>query len=211
MTTEEKIIKGYVEFELLNGRPPHSVFELAKKIKLDESVFYESFTNLDKVRQAVLTGLLNQTLSVMDADPQYLGFSSREKLLALFFTLFEQFKAQRSYLLVKYSNLLKMPQSMQDWKPFLEGLDARIDAILGEGKETEEIKDRPVIGAHFSKGYKLIFNYLFRVWVNDDSVDFSNTDAAIEKTVNLSFDMMGSTPLDSLLDFGKFAMKTKFF
>ena len=31
MTAEEKIIKGYIEFELLNGRAPHSVFELTKK------------------------------------------------------------------------------------------------------------------------------------------------------------------------------------
>ena len=211
MTTEEKIIKGYIEFELLNGRAPHSAFELAKKVKIEESVFYQSFTNLDKVRQAIPLNLLKQTLSVMDADPQYAGFSAREKLLALYFTLFEQFLTQRSYLLMKYNNLLKATKTMQDWKPFMDELDTRVDNILNEGKETEEIKDRPIIGSHFSKGYKLAFTYLFRVWLNDDSVEFANTDAAIEKTVNLSFDMLGTTPLDSLLDFGKFAMKTKFF
>lgn len=211
MTTEEKIIKGYIEFELLIGRPPHSVFELAKKVKVEENVFYQSFTSLDKVRQEIPLDLLRKTLSVMDADPQYNSFSAREKLLALFFTLFEQFQPQRSYLLMKYNNLLKAPKTMQDWKPFMEQLDTRIDSILSEGKDTEEIKDRPVIGAHFSKGYKLVFMYLFRVWMNDDSVEFSNTDAAIEKTVNLSFDMLGTTPLDSLVDFGKFAFKTKFF
>lgn len=211
MTTEEKILKGYVEFELLNGRAPHSVFELSKKLKIEESIFYQSYTNLEQVRQAVLVNLLKQTYGVMDADPQYLSFSAREKLLALFFTMFEQFKSQRSYLLMKYSNLMKTPQTMQDWKLFMEEMDTRIDGILGEAKDSDEIKDRPVIGAHFSKGYKFVFSYLFRVWVNDDSVEFSNTDAAIEKTVNLTFDMMGTTPLDSLLDFGKFAMKTKFF
>ncbi len=211
MTTEEKIIKGYIEFELLNGRPPHSAFELAKKIKIEESVFYQSFTSLEKVQQAIPLSLLRQTLAVMDADPQYDAFSAREKLLALFFTMFEQFQTQRSYLLMKYNNLLKAPKTMHDWKLFMNELDVRIDSILGEGKETEEIKDRPVIGAHFSKGYKVIFFYLFRVWMNDDSVEFANTDAAIEKSVNLSFDMLGTTPLDSLVDFGKFAFKTKFF
>lgn len=211
MTTEEKIIKGYIEFELLNGRPPHSEFELAKKLKIEESVFYQSYTSLDKVRQAIPLNLLKKTFSVLDADPQYDAFSAREKLLALFFTMFEQFKTQRSYLLLKYSNLMKAPKTMHDWKLFNEELDSRIEGIINEGKETEEIKDRPVIGSHFHKGYKLMFSYLFRVWVNDDSVDFANTDAAIEKSVNLSFDVLGSTPLDSLFDFGKFAMKTKFF
>lgn len=211
MTTEEKITKGYIEFELLNGRAPHSVFELTKKLKMEESVFYQSFTNLDKVKQAILTGLLRKTFAVMDSDPQYNGFTAREKLLALYFTMFEQFQTQRSYLLLKYNNLRDTPKTIKDWNPFMDELDARIDSILGEGKESEEIKERPFIGAHFSKGYKLIFAYIFRVWLNDDSVDFANTDAAIEKSVNLSFDMLGATPLDSLFDFGKFAVKTKFF
>lgn len=211
MTTEEKITKGYIEFELLNGRAPHSVFELTKKLKIEESVFYQSFTNLDKVKQAILTGLLRKTFAVMDSDPQYNGFTAREKLLALYFTMFEQFQTQRSYLLLKYNNLRDTPKTIKDWSPFMDELDARIDSILGEGKESEEIKERPFIGAHFSKGYKLIFAYIFRVWLNDDSVDFANTDAAIEKSVNLSFDMLGATPLDSLFDFGKFAVKTKFF
>lgn len=211
MTTEEKITKGYIEFELLNGRAPHSVFELTKKLKMEESVFYQSFTNLDKVKQAILTGLLRKTFAVMDSDPQYNGFTAREKLLALYFTMFEQFQTQRSYLLLKYNNLRDTPKTIKDWSPFMDELDARIDSILGEGKESEEIKERPFIGAHFSKGYKLIFAYIFRVWLNDDSVDFANTDAAIEKSVNLSFDMLGATPLDSLFDFGKFAVKTKFF
>jgi hypothetical protein len=49
------------------------------------------------------------------------------------------------------------------------------------------------------------------VWLNDDSDEFSNTDAAIEKSVNLSIDMLEKNTLDSLIDFGKFALKTKIF
>jgi hypothetical protein len=90
-------------------------------------------------------------------------------------------------------------------------LNARIESILVEAKQNEEIKDRPYIGEHYAKGYKLVFTYLFRVWLKDDSEGFSTTDAAIEKSVNLSFDMLGVSPLDSLIDFGKFALKTKVF
>jgi hypothetical protein len=211
MTAEEKIIKGYIEFELLNGRAPHSVFELTKKIKMEETVFYQSFGNLEQVQQSIPLNLLKKTLSIMDEDPQYGNFSAREKLLALYFTLFEQFQTQRSYLLLKYNDLRKAPQTMKDWKLFFEEMETRVENILSDGKISDEIKDRPIIGNHFAKGFKLVFTYLFRVWMNDDSVEFANTDAAIEKTVNLSVDMLGTSPLDSMLDFGKFALKTKIF
>jgi hypothetical protein len=211
MTTEEKITKGYIEFELLNGRAPHSVFELTKKIKIEESIFYQSFGNLEQVQQSIPLNLLKKTLAIMDEDPQYGSFSAREKLLSLYFTLFEQFQTQRSYLLLKYNDLRKAPQTMKDWKLFFEEMETRVENILSDGKISDEIKDRPIIGNHFAKGFKVVFTYLFRVWMNDDSVEFSNTDAAIEKTVNLSVDMLGTSPLDSMLDFGKFALKTKIF
>jgi hypothetical protein len=211
MTTEEKITKGYIEFELLNGRAPHSVFELTKKIKIEETVFYQSFGNLEQVQQSIPLNLLKKTLSIMDEDPQYGSFSAREKLLALYFTLFEQFQIQRSYLLLKYNDLKKAPLTMKDWKLFFEEMETSVENILSDGKISDEIKERPIIGNHFAKGFKLVFTYLFRVWMNDDSVEFANTDAAIEKTVNLSVDMLGTSPIDSILDFGKFALKTKIF
>jgi AcrR family transcriptional regulator len=211
MAAAEIITKGYVEFELLNGRSPYSVFELTKKLEISEEEFYAHFSSLTQVRQAVLTHLIGQTLQIMDADPNYDTFSAREKLLSLFFTLFEQFKTQRSYLLVKYADLKLAPQSRKDFDQFMEQLNARVETILLEAKAQDEIKDRAYVGKHYAKGYKLVFTYLFRVWINDESAEFSTTDAAIEKSVNLSFDVMGESPLDSLLDFGKFAWKTKVF
>jgi len=211
MVSREKIIKGYIEFELLNGRAPNSVFELTKKLKIEEPAFYEVFNSLGQVQKEIVTSFIDHTLVLLDADPEYESFSSREKLLAVFFTLFEQLRAQRSYLLSKYSELKKAPEASKDWKTFLELLTARIDAIIAEARTSEEIKDRPYIADHYGKGYKLVFAYLFRVWIKDESTGFSTTDAAIEKTINASFDMLGSNPLDSLLDFGKFAFKTKVF
>ncbi len=211
MPTKEKIIKSYVEFELLNGRAPHSVFELTKKLKMEEKEFYQNFSNLDKIKQGVLEQIVDNTLDALDRDGQYDEFSAREKMLALFFTTFEQMQTQRSYLLLKYKDMMDAPKSTADWKPFMTKFDKRINEILEEAKSTEEIKDRPLIGSQFSKGFGVVFIYVFRVWVNDESIEFANTDAAIEKAVNVSLDMLAASPLDSLIDFGKFVLKTKAF
>ncbi|MEJ6582542.1 MAG: TetR family transcriptional regulator C-terminal domain-containing protein [Crocinitomicaceae bacterium] len=209
MSTSEKITAGYIEFELLNGRAPHSVLELTKKIKISESTFYKSFANFDKLRQAIPLQAIEKTLARLDEDENYEEFSAREKLLSLYFTLFEELLNNRSYYLFKYSNVKDVKYGFSDWSLFMGKINGRIENILNEAKLSEEIKDRPYIGEHYAKGYKLVFTYLFRVWLKDDSDGFSTTDAAIEKSVNLSFDMLGVSPLDSLIDFGKFAMKTK--
>ena len=43
--------------------------------------------------------------------------------------------------------------------------------------------------------------------MNDDSPAFEKTDAAIEKSVNTAFDVFDNTPLESIIDLGKFLWK----
>jgi hypothetical protein len=46
--------------------------------------------------------------------------------------------------------------------------------------------------------------FLLRFWAKDTSNEFERTDAAIEKAVNLSFDVLGKNLVDSTFDFVKF-------
>jgi hypothetical protein len=209
MATKAKITKAYMEFELMEGRAPHSVFELCKKIKIEEEAFYKLFSSLTSVQEEILAEFLTRTQEIVDKDLEYPNYNAREKTLAIFFTLFAQFEKSRSYFLAKYSSLKDAPKQFKEWDAFMNTLDYQLECILQEAKQSSEVIDRPYIGAHYSKGFKLVFTYVFRVWINDTSEGFTTTDAAIEKSVNLSFDMLGTSPLDSLIDFGKFAFKTK--
>lgn len=209
MKKKETIIKKYIEFELIKGREPNSVFELCKEYKANEADFYVHFNSFQQLRKVILEGLINETLQTLDADSDYESFHAKEKMLALFFTLFEVFKTQRSFLLHRYNDKQNWKTFKSDFDLFLLQFNARATQIIQEAKEEETVKERPLIGNHYSKGFQLVFSYLFRVWVNDESADFETTDAAIEKSVNLSFELLGTSPLDSILDFGKFALKTK--
>jgi hypothetical protein len=211
MTSKEKIVQGFIEFQLLNGRKPHSVFELTKKLKIEESVFYKSFTSIESLEQFIPYNDLERTFERVDADTDYPDFSAREKILTLYFTLFEELLKNRSYYLATYKDFRGSTNQFKHWQKFMDHLNIRIEEILQVATSKEEVKNRPYISEHYSKGFKLVFTYVFRVWLKDESTDFSTTDAAIEKSVNLSFDLMGESPLDSLIDFGKFAFKTKMF
>ena len=54
---------------------------------------------------------------------------------------------------------------------------------------------------------ELLFTLKF--WIEDTSLAFEKTDIFIEKSVNTSFDLMDTTPIKSLIDFGKFMWQEK--
>ena len=55
---------------------------------------------------------------------------------------------------------------------------------------------------------KLLF--LLKFWMDDSSPSFEKTDMAIEKSVQTVFELFDNTPLDSVIDFGKFLWNEKF-
>jgi len=48
-----------------------------------------------------------------------------------------------------------------------------------------------------------------KFWLEDSSPAFEKTDLYIEKSIKATFELMNITPLDSLIDFGKFIFKEK--
>jgi len=66
-----------------------------------------------------------------------------------------------------------------------------------------------VIGNKYGEGLWIQALFVLQFWTKDESIGFEKTDAAIEKAVNVSFDLMGKSPIDSVLDFAKFLYQNK--
>jgi hypothetical protein len=81
--------------------------------------------------------------------------------------------------------------------------------IILEGKETEQIADRAFISDRYEDALWLETLFIFQYWLKDTSPSFEKTDVAVEKSVNLAFDLMGKSAVDSLLDFAKFLYQSK--
>ena len=54
------------------------------------------------------------------------------------------------------------------------------------------------------------FLFILKFWVEDTSIGFEKTDIMIEKSVKATFDILDTTPLESLFDLGKFVWKERF-
>ena len=94
-------------------------------------------------------------------------------------------------------------------KEFKEKFKDFASDIIMEGKETQEIANRPVISDRYDEALWIQVLFVLKYWLDDNSPRFEKTDAAIEKSVNLAFDLMGKSALDSFLDFAKFLYQNK--
>lgn len=210
MDLGSKIIDGYIEYVLENGSEPASVFKFAKGLKIKEEVFYEYFTSFEGIKKAVWERIFDKTKEDLESQEVYPTYTAREKLLGFFFTWVEHLKKHRSYLLAVYTDKATMSVQMSsEWKGFKEKFKDFVNDIILEGKETEEIASRPYISDKYDEAIWLQVMFVFRYWLKDTSPGFEKTDAAIEKSVNLAFDLMGKSAVDSFVDFAKFLFQSR--
>ena len=204
------ILEGFVNHVLEHGAEPKSVFKFAKDLKMKEEEFYTHFTSFEAIKSAIWVSIFDSTLEQIEAQEVFKEYSVREKFLSFLFTWIEELKKNRSYLLSLYQDKTKSFKSLpSDTKEFKEKFKDFAGEIILEGKETQEIANRPLISDRYDEALWLQVAFVFRYWLDDRSPRFEKTDAAIEKSVNLAFDLMGKSALDSFLDFAKFLYQNK--
>jgi hypothetical protein len=202
-----KIRDAYIDYLLEHGKEPASVYQFMKMLKMKEGVFYDYYNSFSAIEKDVWKSYFDETLSRIRSESVYNEYTVREKLLAFYYTWIEVLKDNRSY--VTYS-VNRMERKGFRWKnaDFLHAFRSAfldfVNDLIAEGKETEEIVDRPLIGSRYDDGLWQQLIFVLKFWVNDDSLGFERTDAAIEKAVNLSFDLMSRSALDTAFDFARF-------
>lgn len=205
-----KIISAYIEHVCEHGKEPVSIYKFAKELKLKEEEFYNYFTSFEAIKSAVWSKLFEDTIQNLESQEVYKTYSAREKLLGFLFTWIEELKKNRSYILSLYAHHRDMKSLLPaEVKGFRSKFKDFANEIILEGKETEEIANRPVVSDRYDEALWLQVWFVFQFWLKDTSPGFEKTDAAIEKSVNLAFDLMGKSALDTFIDFAKFLYQNK--
>lgn len=205
-----EILAGFQQYVLENGQVPSSIYKFTETLNMSEEDFYRYFTSFEAVKSGVWIELFDHTLNNLYAQEIFPSYSSREKMLAFFFTWVEELKKNRSYLLALYERLAGPHQSPpSEVRDFREKYKEFASQVLAEGKETEEIAKRPFVENKYDDVLWVQLWFIFRFWIRDSSVSFEKTDVSIEKSVHLAFDLMGKSSLDSIADFVKFLYQNK--
>jgi AcrR family transcriptional regulator len=202
--SSDKIAADYRDFLITEGKQPASVYKFCKDHGFKETEFYQYFASFEALERSIWKGYIDQTCSRMENDNDYLGFTAREKILTFYFSLAELLKSDRSFA-VHQLRLWKNPATVPVFlKGFKESFREWINSVLNEGKTTGEVAKRPFLDERYDRLFWMHFMFILQFWVHDESSGFEKTDEAIEKSVNLAFDLIGKGVLDSALDFGKF-------
>lgn len=201
--SKEEIKKQFMLYIQENGMLPVSVMAFTKELKASEKDFFDHFNSFGAVERAIWKDWMEEVISTLESDKAYESYSVREKLLAFFFTWLEVLKSNRSYVLMKWENLDKKDMNPDFLVSLKESFRMYVDDLLLEGRDTKEVADRPFSNQYF-KGFWVHFLFVTHYWIKDDSIEYEQTDAVIEKSVHFAFDLVGKGPLDSFLDLAKF-------
>jgi hypothetical protein len=207
--SEEKIKAAYIEAVLTNGSRPVSVYKFCMDLGIKEEEFYNLFGSFDGLENYIWKGFIDKTISRLRADKAYLSFITREKILAFYFTLVEELKANRSFVIFQLENSRKFELVPEYIKGFKEKFEDHFESVLNAAKGNGEVATRPVIDKRYPQLFWLHLGFILLFWKQDNSAGFENTDAAIEKSVNLAFDLIGKGAVDSAIDFAKFLYQNK--
>jgi len=198
------IQQSYREHLLTEGAAPASVYIFCKKRGLKEAEFYQHFGSFESIEKSIWNGYIDTVRKQLTADSDYEKFTVREKILSFYFSLAEVLKGDRSFVLLQlkgWKNPAMLPSFL---KGFHGSFEEWVTGVIAEGKSSGEIAKRPYIDERYQHLFWLHLMFILQFWSHDDSADFNKTDAAIEKSVNLAFDLIGKGILDNAIDFGKF-------
>ncbi|TDQ09326.1 TetR family transcriptional regulator C-terminal domain-containing protein [Pedobacter metabolipauper] len=204
MATAQQIKNGYIDYVLTHDEKPKSVYSFVKKLKISESEFYEFYASFESIEKTIWVEMTVETIDTLQQQEVWAEYSSRDKILAFFYSYVEVLKKQRSFIIYSLKsakNSLNTPDVLSGVKPIFEHF---ADDVINDGLESGELAQRKFLSKRYKDAVWLQFAFIVKFWVHDDSTGFEKTDEAIEKGINVTFDLFQHSPIDNLLDYGKF-------
>jgi len=204
---DNQIISLYINSVLENNEPPKNIFLFCKQNNIEESEFYSFFGSFDAVKQTVWVKFFENAVEAISKEPSYHSFTNKNKLLTLYFTLFEILTLNRSYILYSLKDNKEGLKNLRDLKLFRNHFKDFIVTLLKSESSEKHQKVAKVTEPVFSEGGWLQFLFILKFWIDDSSKGFEKTDIVIEKSVNTIVDLLDTKPLENLFDLGKFLWK----
>lgn len=200
----QRIVEAVTQHLSEQGRPPASVQELCQQLGIGEDEFYSLFPSLEAAESVFWTNLLERVITAVEAGEEWSEFNARQRLLAFFFAFSEESLAHRSLFLAHLDEL-----GLAWTKPdFLRGFEQRFrtfgEDIVARGVATGEFAERRHCAPFYPGGFYFQFRSIIAFHLRDESEHFERTDAFIEKTSTLAFEMLRPQALDAAFDLARF-------
>lgn len=204
-----ELILAYTKHILEEGKKPLNVYKFCQSLEIEESQFYQFFGSFEAIEKSVFKHFFDETMKVLKSSEGYDEFSSKDKLLSFYYTYIENLTANRSLILylLDHKNPIKGLSNIHsiksDFSEFVNTLN--LDSIEIPIDKLKEFEGRGISEVVWGQ-----FLSIIKYWLKDESPAFEKTDAFIEKSTTVGFEILNLTQLESVIDFGKFLLKDTF-
>ena len=208
--SKSSIVSMYMDYTLEHNEKPKSVYKFSKLNGFSESEFYSFFGNLEIIEKEIFAIFFDKTIALLEKGEDYETYDMKSKLLSFYFTFFELLTANRSYVVMslkQHKNILLNIMILSELRTKFKGY---VSEIISDNFRTQQEKFQEFQEKATTESFWIQFLLTMKFWIDDSSTAFEKTDIYIEKSVKASFELMNITPIDSLIDFGKFIFKEKF-
>jgi hypothetical protein len=206
---DNKIISLYMNSVLQDNQEPKNVYVFCKNNNLSETDFYSFYGSFDSLKQDIWVKFFENAVKTIEQDKEYNSYSDKDKLLTLFFTLFEILTLNRTYVLFSLKENKSGLKNLKYLKHFRNRFKNFIVDIIRLGATSGNEKFLKVSEPVFSEGAWIQFLFLLKFWIEDTSRSFEKTDVLIEKSVNTVVGLLDTKQLENLFDLGKFLWKER--
>lgn len=208
---KEKLLSLYGDYILSNGEKPKNIYLFAEENDFEEENFYQYFSGFEQIEKEILNHFFTKSLELCEQTENWNEMTSKEKLLNLHFTFFENLTMNRSLVLMilgetKRKEWIILQELRKNFLEFTKQLTFENLEILEKAKESiknfNEKTREEALWLHFIS--------IIEFWKKDQSPSFEKTDLYIEKTIDTGFEFINNEPLKKVMDLGKFLWKEKF-
>jgi hypothetical protein len=205
MELSERIIEHYSNHLREHGHPPQSVFRFCKELEIAESDFFRTFGSLEAVESELWRAMIERVIGSVSAGPEWESFGARQRTLAFLFAFLEASLDVRSLLLTRRE--LFRPLCRNHAITGFAHAHKRFTAdVIAKGQETNEVAERGPIAAIYPEVFLTHLLAVIEFHLADTSAGFERTDAFVEKSVNLAFDLIRAQAVDSAFDLVRFLL-----
>jgi hypothetical protein len=207
---DNNLVSLYMESVVLHNAEPKNVFMFCKENQIEEAEFYSFYGSIDALKEDIWIKFYENTASNLTKDENFNSYSNRNKLLSIYFTMFEILTLNRSYVYFTLKENQKGLKTLQQLKGLREHFKGFIKQIIDENEEPKNETLQKITKPLYAEGAWIQFLFLLKFWLEDTSKGFEKTDIMIEKSVKAVLDVLDTTPLESVIDLGKFIWKERF-
>jgi hypothetical protein len=198
-----RIESAYLHELKAEGRPPMSLFKFCQTLGISEREFFSEYSSLQAVEVHWWRHMMDGLIQSVESGAEWSSFSARHRMLAFLFAFTTAALDHRSLLLLRMGHANPLT-SVPEWSGLEDRFEAFAKSILMLGRQQGEIASRGPATAVYPKAMKLLLRSVVTYNLKDESPKFERTDAFIEKSVTVLFDLMGRQVLDSGFDLLRF-------